>query len=313
MSYTIGVDVGGTKIAAGVVNESGEVLRSARTTTPATEVDAVATTIANLVEQLRGTDEILAVGVGAAGFCDATRSQVVYAPNLAWRNEPLRERIEGATGLPTVVENDANAAAWGEFRFGAAKEADSAIVVTLGTGIGGGIIVNNQLVRGFQGFAGEIGHMEIKAGGRRCGCGLRGCWERYGSGTALVHEAREIATVAPAQAGRLLELAGGKAQDINGQMVTQAAQEGDPIALDVIDTVARWVGRGLANLVAVLDPQMIVLAGGVASAGETLREPVERAFDRHLTARLYRQAPRICLAQLGVPAGLIGAADLARL
>ena len=159
--------------------------------------------------------------------------QLFTLSNLAWRNEPLAEKITKATGLPTVVENDANAAAWGEFRFGAAKKAKSAIVVTLGTGIGGGIIINDHLVRGFQGFAGEIGHMQMKAGGRRCGCGLRGCWERYGSGTALVHEAREIATVAPASAVRLLEMAGGDPQQITGQMVTAAAKEGDPVTLDV--------------------------------------------------------------------------------
>lgn len=312
MSFTIGIDVGGTKIAAGLVDEDGTVVRSARCTTPAKQVDEVAAVIANLVSQLRGDDEIEAVGIGAAGFCDAARANVIYAANLAWRNEPLKERIESAIGLTTVVENDANAAAWGEFRFGAAREVSSAIVVTLGTGIGGGIIVDNRLLRGFQGFAGEIGHMEVKAGGRRCGCGLRGCWERYGSGTALVHEAREIATVAPAQAERLLELAGGQPGAITGQMVTQAAQEGDPIALDVIETVATWVGRGLANLVAVLDPQMIVLAGGVAAAGELLREPVVRSFERSLTARMYRDVAEVRLAKLGIPAGLIGAADLAR-
>lgn len=312
MSLTIGVDVGGTKIAAGLVDEDGEVLRTARVETPAHKVDATADAISGLVEHLREGQDVEAVGIGAAGFCDAERTSVVYAPNLAWRNEPLAEKIEAATGLRTVVENDANAAAWGEFRFGAAREVKNAIVITLGTGIGGGIIVDDHLVRGFQGFAGEVGHMQVKAGGRRCGCGLRGCWERYGSGTALVHEAREIATVAPATAVRLLELAEGEPGNITGQMVTQAAKEGDPTALDVIETVAGWVGRGLADLCAVLDPEMIVLAGGVATAGEILREPVQKAFEKNLTARLYRQPAKITLAELGVPAGLIGAADLAR-
>lgn len=313
MTLTIGVDVGGTKIAAGLVTEEGEVLRTARRDTPASEVDATADAIADLVTELRADEDVAAVGIGAAGFCDAERTSVVYAPNLAWRNEPLAEKITKATGLPTVVENDANAAAWGEFRFGAAKKAKSAIVVTLGTGIGGGIIINDHLVRGSQGFAGEIGHMQMKAGGRRCGCGLRGCWERYGSGTALVHEAREIATVAPASAVRLLEMAGGDPQQITGQMVTAAAKEGDPVALDVLETVADWIGRGLADLTAILDPEMIVLGGGVATAGEILLEPVQKAFEKNLTARLYRDIAEITLAQLGVPAGLIGAADLARL
>lgn len=312
MSLTIGVDVGGTKIAAGLVNEEGEVLRTEVIQTPAQEVDATAGAIATLVAKLREGEEVSAVGIGAAGFCDAARTSVVYAPNLAWRNEPLASKITEATELPTVVENDANAAAWGEFRFGAARDAKNAIVITLGTGIGGGIIVDDRLMRGYQGFAGEVGHMQVKAGGRRCGCGNRGCWERYGSGTALVHEAREIATVAPASALRLLEMADGNPQQITGQMVTAAAKEGDPVALDVVETIAEWVGRGLADLCAILDPEMIVLAGGVASAGELLRAPVQKSFEKNLTARLYRQPAQITLAELGVPAGLIGAADLAR-
>ncbi|MDO5720045.1 MAG: ROK family glucokinase [Actinomycetaceae bacterium] len=312
MSLTIGVDVGGTKIAAGLVTEEGEVIRKALRRTPATEVRATETAIYELVSELREGADVCGVGIGAAGFCDASRSSVVYAPNLAWRNEPLKQRIEDSTGLRTVVENDANAAAWGEFKFGAARDVTDAVVVTLGTGIGGGIIINDQLIRGSGGFAGEIGHMQIKAGGRRCGCGLRGCWERYGSGTAVVHEAREIAMVAPVSAARILELAGGNPYDITGEMVTKAAQEGDPTAQDVLDTVAEWIGIGLADLAAILDPQAFVLAGGVSNAGEILRGPVEKAFSKNLTARSYRNVAEIRLAKLGVPAGLIGAADLAR-
>lgn len=312
MSYTIGVDVGGTKIAAGLVTEDGEVIRKALRRTPATEVEATENAIRELVAELREGVEVEALGIGAAGFCDAERSSVVYAPNLAWRNEPLKERIEASTRLRTVVENDANAAAWGEFRFGAAQDVTSAVVVTLGTGIGGGIIIDDRLIRGSHGFAGEIGHMQIKAGGRRCGCGLRGCWERYGSGTAVVHEAREIAMVAPVSAARILELAGGNPYQITGEMVTKAAQEGDQTAQDVLDTVAEWIGIGLADLAAILDPQAFVLAGGVSNAGEILRGPVEKAFIKNLTARNYRNIAEIRLAELGVPAGLIGAADLAR-
>lgn len=312
MCLTIGVDVGGTKIAAGLVTEGGEVVRKALRRTPATEVSATEAAIHELVSELREGVDVAGVGIGAAGFCDASRSSVVYAPNLAWRNAPLKQRIEELTGLPTVVENDANAAAWGEFRFGAARDVTDAVVVTLGTGIGGGIIINDQLIRGSGGFAGEIGHMQIKAGGRRCGCGLRGCWERYGSGTAVVHEAREIAMVAPVSAARILELAGGNPYEITGEMVTKAAQEGDQTAQDVLDTVAEWIGIGLADLAAILDPQAFVLAGGVSNVGEILRSAVEKSFVKNLTARSYRNVAEIRLAQLGVPAGLIGAADLAR-
>lgn len=312
MSLTIGVDVGGTKVAAGLVDENGTVIREVKRKTPANEVSATAQVIADTIRELREGVEVEGVGIGAAGFCDADRSTVVYAPNLAWRNEPLKDKIEKETGMHVVVENDANAAAWGEFRFGAARDVDSAIVVTLGTGIGGGIILGNQLIRGSKGFAGEIGHLQIKAGGRRCGCGLRGCWERYGSGTALVHEAREIATVAPTIAARLLELADGDPLKITGPMVTQAAQEGDPCALDVMEIVANWVGQGLADLAALLDPAMFVIAGGVAEAGDILLDPMRKTFEKNLTARAYRPIAPIKRAELGVPAGLIGAADLAR-
>ncbi|MDO4889014.1 MAG: ROK family glucokinase [Actinomycetaceae bacterium] len=313
---TIGVDVGGTKIAAGLVAADGSVLATGTRQSPATQVEAVDAVIIELVTELRGQAdgrEVAGVGIGAAGFCDAEREHVVYAPNLAWRNEPLASRISQQVGLPVVVENDANAAAWGEFRFGAAHDVSSAVVVTLGTGIGGGIIIDNRLLRGTQGFAGEIGHIEMKPGGRRCGCGLRGCWERYGSGTAIVHEAREIATVAPANAHRLLELAGGDPQSITGPMVTKAALEGDDVALDVMATVGEWIGKGLATLAAVLDPDVFVLAGGVAAAGDIIRDPVVRTFERGLTARSHRRVAQIRMAELGVPAGFIGAADLARI
>lgn len=312
MSYTIGVDVGGTKIAAGVVDEAGTVVAARRRPTPAGDTARTAKAIGLLVEELARSFPVEAVGIGAAGFVDAARATVIFAPNLAWRDEPLKERVEEATGLTTVVENDANAAAWGEHRFGAARDARSAVVLTVGTGIGGGVIVEDELVRGANGFAAEVGHIEIKAGGRRCGCGLRGCWERYGSGTALVHEAREIATVAPVLARRLLELAEGDPQGITGLHVTQAAKEGDPQALEVFDTVGTWLGRGMAVLAALLDPEIFVLAGGVSEAGELLRKPAEVAFLKQLTARSFRPPVQVRLATLGADAGIVGAADLAR-
>ncbi|MFT0846315.1 ROK family glucokinase [Actinomycetaceae bacterium L2_0104] len=310
--HAIGIDVGGTKIAAGLVDEEGKVLKEIRRPTPATDGEAVAKTICDMALELANGEDVAGIGIGAAGFCNADRDTVVYAPNLDWRNEPLAEMITACTSLPVVVENDANAAAWGEYRFGAARGSRNATVVTLGTGIGGGVIIDGQLIRGSQGFAAEIGHMQIKAGGRRCGCGNRGCWERYGSGTALVQEAREMAQVAPDIAYRILELADGKIENITGPLVAQAARGGDANALDIIETVARWIGLGLADLAAILDPEVFVLAGGMARDGEMLRAPVQAAFEQNVTARKFRKLPPIKLAELGVPAGLIGAADLAR-
>ncbi|WP_420176876.1 ROK family glucokinase [Luteococcus sp. OSA5] len=312
MSLAIGVDVGGTKIAAAVVDEWGKIVAQLRRPTPANDADQVAATIAELVKELGAEHEVTSIGIGAAGFVDSLRAKVVFAPNLAWRNEPLKERVERATGLPTVVENDANAAGWAENRFGSAQDARSAVVLTIGTGIGGAIINDNQLVRGANGFAGELGHFIVRPNGRRCGCGLRGCWERYGSGSALVVEARELATVAPERAERLLELAGGNPLRVEGKHVTQAAREGDAAALDCFDALGDWIGRGMAVIDAVLDPDVFVLAGGVAEAGDLLREPVLKSFHKRLTAQGYRDAPHVRLAILANDAGMIGAADLSR-
>lgn len=312
MSLAIGVDVGGTKIAAGVVDEQGTIVAQTRRPTPAMSTARTAAEIADMVRELSSAHPVESVGIGAAGFTGSDRSTVLFAPNLAWRNEPLGRIVEEATGLRTVVENDANAAGWGEARHGAAADARSAIVITVGTGIGGAIISDGQLQRGSNGFAGELGHFIIRPDGRRCGCGLRGCWERYGSGSALVGEARELATLDPTLGARMLELAGGNPLDITGLVVTQAAQEGDPAALDCYHTLGTWLGRGMAMLAAVLDPDVFVLAGGVSEAGGLLRAPVIKGLRKSLTARKFRPEPEVRLATLGNRAGLIGAADLSR-
>ena len=218
-------------------------------------------------------------------------------------------RVADATGLPVVVENDANAAAWGEFRFGVAAGYSSVVVVTVGTGIGGGIIVDGRLLRGSGGFAGEIGHINVVPGGLRCGCGLAGCWEAYSSGTALVRFARALAGERPRAAARMLELAGGG--DIAGLHVTQAAREGDPAALECFAHISHWLGVGLADLSAVLDPEAYVLAGGVSEAGELLAAPTRTSLEESLTARTFRPMPPVMVATLGSNAGIAGAADLA--
>ena len=191
MALAVGIDVGGTKIAGGVVDEKGNILATARRESPATDTDAIEQDIEDLVIGLRADHQVTAVGVGAAGFVDARRSIVLFAPNLAWRDEPLRSDLENRLGLPVVIENDANAAAWGEFTYGAAEDVQDSLLVTVGTGVGGGIVLNGELYRGAFGVAAEIGHMRVVPGGRLCGCGNRGCWEQYASGTALVRDTRE--------------------------------------------------------------------------------------------------------------------------
>jgi glucokinase len=210
------------------------------------------------------------------------------------------------------VENDANAAAWAEARFGAGRGQDYLVILTLGTGLGGGLVVDGQLYRGRLGIAAEFGHLTVEPGGRRCGCGGRGCWERYASGRALVREAQELASISPAIAARLLELAGGRPEAITGLAVTQAAQDGDEAALEAFRVVGTWLGHGMASLAAVLDPGMFVLGGGVSAAGELVREPAARTLQERITARAYREVPGVRLAELGPEAGIVGAADLAR-
>ncbi|MEZ0093716.1 ROK family glucokinase [Streptacidiphilus sp. EB129] len=311
MGLTIGVDVGGTKIAAGVVDENGEILARTRVPTPADPQWAVGA-IVDAVKELRQQHEITAVGVGAPGYVDRNRSTVIMAPNIDWENEPLKARIEDLVHLPTVVENDANAAAWGEFRFGAAAQHNDMIMITVGTGLGGGIVLDGRMHRGSFGVAGEIGHLNMVPDGLLCGCGSHGCWEQYGSGRALRRYGRERAAGDPALGRRLLELNEGIADTITGSQITQAAQEGDLLALEAYDELADWLGRGMGDLASLFDPAVFVLGGGVSDSGKLLLEPVAKAFEKYLIGGVHRPRAEVVLASLGSAAGIAGAADLAR-
>jgi glucokinase len=312
MSQTIGVDVGGTKIAAGVVDEKGGIVEMVKRPTPAANASRTIEMISEAVRDLTSRHEVEAVGIGAAGFVDESRSSVVFAPNLAWRNEPVARQVEDRTGLPVIVENDANAAAWAETKLGAARGHDHVMMITIGTGIGAGLVLNSQLYRGRWGMAGEPGHYRVVPDGRLCGCGNRGCWEQYASGSALVAEARDFARRSPGAAVRLLQLAGGTPEGITGPEVMVAAREGDAAALRCFDIIGHWLGEGLADLAAILDPGCFVLGGGVSEAGDLLLWQTRAAFESGLTGRQYRPHASVVLAELGPEAGLIGAADLAR-
>lgn len=312
MSLTCGVDIGGTKILGGVVDESGEIVEELRVESPATDVEAIEEAVIDLVGQLRERHEIEAVGVGAAGYVDKTRSIVMFAPNIAWRDVDLKAELEDGTGLPVVIENDANVAAWGEFRFGAGHDVDDLLLVTVGTGVGGGVVLDGELFRGAFGVGAEIGHLRVVPNGLLCGCGNLGCLEQYGSGSALVREARRAAAGGSLLARHLLDLAGGEVEAITGPMITEAARGGDPFSIEQLADLGRWLGEGLASLAAVLDPAVIVLGGGVSEAGELLLGPVRSAFGANLTGRGHRPLAEVRRARLGNRAGLIGAADLAR-
>jgi len=311
MSMTIGLDIGGTKISGALVTSAGQIARRARYDTPAQDPDAIAGAVAKLVMELADGYDVQAVGVACAGFIDATGSNVLFAPNLAWRDEPLKQRLEAAMDLPVTIENDANAAAWGEFRFGAARDSDDMVLVTVGTGIGGGVVVHGRMLRGAYGIAAEIGHMRVVPDGLRCGCGNRGCWEQYASGNALVREARETIRSGTPLAAALSAACGGKPGTLRGVDVTKVAQSGDPAAVELIADVGTWLGDGVASVVAILDPDLIVVGGGVAAAGDLLLEPARAAFRRQLTGRGHRPEAQFVLAELGNDAGMIGAAAIA--
>ena len=313
MGLAIGVDVGGTKVAGGVVDEEGRILRRAERATPAASAAATREAIVDLIGELGAAHPAQAVGIGAAGFVDERRATVLVAPNIpGWQHEPLRALLEREVAVPVVVENDANAAAWAETRYGAGRGETHLACVTVGTGIGGGIVLDGSLYRGRWGVAAEMGHMQVQPGGRVCGCGNRGCWEQYASGSALVREARARAAEDRAGAAGLLALGDGTPEGVTGRQVTRAAHKGEPVALAAFEVVGRWLGQGLADLAAVLDPGCFVIGGGVSEAGELLLAPARVAFALALTGAAGRPHASIRQAELGNDAGVVGAADLAR-
>jgi glucokinase len=294
------------------VDESGEIIAATTRSTPATDPAQLEAAVADAVAELRGAHEVAGIGVGAAGFIGADRRTVNFAANLAWRSHPLAEEIERLTGLPVVVENDANAAGWAEFRFGAATQARHMLMLTVGTGLGGAAVMDGVLLRGSDGFAGEVAHMTAVPDGQWCGCGLRGCLEQYTAGTALVRSAKRRAASGDPLLGPLVQAAGGDRRGIDGPLITRLAQQGDPGARELIAEIGTWLGRGAATIAALLDPEVIVVGGGVAAAGDLLLEPAREAYAASLTARAHRPLAPFVPARMGNRAGIVGAADLAR-
>ncbi|MCM3660175.1 ROK family glucokinase [Georgenia satyanarayanai] len=309
---TIGIDIGGTKIAAGVVDETGRVLAQTRRATDALDPEAIESAVIACVAELRSGYDITGVGVAAAGFVSPDRDGMRFAPNIAWRDYPLRDRLARGIEVPIVIENDANAAGWAEFRFGAGRNARSMVMLTLGTGLGGAIVLDDRLLRGAFGAAAELGHMRVVPSGHYCGCGHEGCWEMYASGRALTRAARNALITDEDRAGRLRELAAADGGKVRGQHVTLAAAEGDPLSRDLVTELGRWVGAGIADLVAVLDPELFVIGGGVADTGDLVLEAARASFRDQLSARGYRPEAQIVLAEMGSEAGIVGAADLVR-
>jgi glucokinase len=313
MSLTIGIDVGGTKVLGGVVDESGKVLTTARKDTPRQGGSALTQTIADVAKELLQQHSVASVGVSAAGFVSSDRKTMLATPNIAdWNGVDLDHQLTAIIGLPVVIENDANAAAWGEAKFGAGKNQDHMMMLTVGTGIGGGIVVNGALYRGAFGIAAEFGHMRVVPEGHICGCGARGCFEQYASGNALLRHAREAINASPEVARNLLSRGDGTVAGLTGQAITEAARDGDAVALAAFNTTGQWLGAGIASLAVLLDPACVVIGGGVIDAGEILLKPTRESLERNMPFAGKHPYPQIIAAQLGNEAGLVGVADLAR-
>ncbi|GAB2818170.1 ROK family glucokinase [Alpinimonas psychrophila] len=308
--YAVGIDIGGTKIAGAVVDNEGHILAHLSRPSPALDAQAMVDTVVDLIEELSRGRRIVAAGVAAAGFIDADQSVVYYAPNIAWRNEPLREKLERRVALPIVVENDANAAGWAEFCFGAGRNVTHMTMLTIGTGVGGAIIVDGELFRGGFGAGAEIGHLRVERDGLLCGCGARGCLEQYGSGRALLRYAAEISHD-PVLGGKLAAYRHGDGT-IDPAGVRQLLELRDPGALRALRSIGEWLGSACASLSAVLDPQLFVIGGGVAAAGDELLSPIRASFLQNLSAKGFHPEPEFAIAELVNDAGVVGAADLAR-
>ena len=313
MSLTVGVDVGGTKVLGGVVDASGKVLATSRRDTPREGGSELTQTIAAVALELMQEHSISAVGVSAAGFVSSDRKTMLATPNIAdWNGVQLDLELTKLIGLPVVIENDANAAAWGEAKFGAGRSQKHMMMLTIGTGVGGGIVINNELYRGAFGVAAEFGHLRVVPEGHLCGCGARGCFEQYASGSALRRHAREAISASPDLARNLLARGDGTIDGLTGQAITDAAREGDAVALAAFQTTAQYLGAGIASLAVLLDPSCVVIGGGVIDAGEILLAPTREAMKRYMPFAGKHPYPEIVAAELGNEAGLVGVADLAR-
>ena len=314
-TLTIGIDVGGTRIKAGLVASDGSLRATRVRDSPAGSAEAVARAVVDLVEELRsaaGDAEVAGVGVAAAGFVDHAEGVVIFAPHLPWREEPLRARLSGLLDLPVGIDNDANAAAWAEHRFGAGRGQDEMVMITLGTGLGGAHLADGRPQRGRHGLAGEYGHMVVVPDGRDCPCGRRGCWEQYASGSALRRAGQEVLTRGGARADALRAACGGTTSQVRGEHVTRAALAGDPVSIELLAETGRWLGIGLANLAAALDPGCVVVGGGVLEGGELVLGPAREALTAGVPAAGRWPVPEVRAAELGNSAGLVGAADLVR-
>jgi len=311
-SLTIGIDIGGTKVLGGVVDASGKIIESARRVTPAAGGKELIATIVELIKELSVKHEIAGIGICVAALISADQGTIVGAPNIANLSElNFVAEIKKVFDLPVIAENDANAAMWAEYKFGSAKGFNPVMFFIIGTGMGGGLVIDGKLFRGANGIGAEFGHMIVQPKGILCGCGAHGCIEQYASGSALMRYAKDAITADPIAGKALLDAAGG-INNLTGEILTEAAKNGDQLAISAFNKQADWLGSACASYTLLLDPQAIVVGGGVVQAGELFLAPVRAAMEKYMPFAGTHLLPKVIAAKFGNDAGVIGAADLVR-
>jgi len=307
---TIGIDIGGTKISVGVVDSSGNLIDSSKCSTPAEGGKELISSVVNLVKELNKKHEIKGIGISIAALISSDYGTIVGAPNIANLSKlNFVNEIKEEFKLPIIVENDANAAMWAEFKFGNAKGLNPVMFFIIGTGVGGGLVIDGKLFKGANGIGAEFGHMCVVPNGLLCGCGSKGCIEQYASGGALIRYANESLLANPDKSEEVLSFGEGK---LSGTALTKAAKAGNELALAAFSKQADWLGLACASYSLIIDPQAIIIGGGVVDAGELFLAPVRAAMRKHMPFAESHVPPKIIAAKFGNDAGLIGAADLVR-
>ena len=307
---TIGIDIGGTKISAGVVDSSGNLIDSSRISTPTEGGKELILAVVNLIKELKEKHEIKGIGISIAALISSDYGTIVGAPNIANLSKlNFANEIKEEFKLPIIIENDANAAMWAEFKFGSAKGLNPVMFLIIGTGVGGGLVIDGKLFKGANGIGAEFGHMCVVPNGLLCGCGAKGCIEQYASGGALIRYANEALLANPDKSEEVLSFGEGK---LSGTALTKAAKAGNELALAAFSKQADWLGLACASYSLIIDPQAIIIGGGVVDAGELFLAPVRAAMRKYMPFAESHVPPKIIAAKFGNDAGLIGAADLVR-
>ncbi len=314
--YYLGIDLGGTNIAAGVVNEQYQIIGRSKTKThvPCSEEEMCSqlafAALSALEDANINIDEIVWIGIGSPGSIDRSKGLITFSSNLHFHQFPLERLLSEKLCKKVIIENDAKAAAYGEFLAGALKNANNALAITLGTGVGCGIIINKQIYRGSNASSGEMGHMVIEHNGRPCKCGRKGCWEQYASANGLKQTTREMIENEPEHAAHLLELIDHDLSKISGRTPFQAMRNGDMLGTKICNTYIEMLGCGLVNAVNIFQPDIVCLGGGVCNEGEILLEPLRKLIAEERYPVEETHPFTLCKAQLGNDAGIIGAALL---